>query len=161
MEPPPKRRSVSVIASSGSIVSNSAVTSPSCEEKAKELGVTPMATWIGGELAGVDPSIMGVGPIYATRKVMEKTGYKIEDFDLYEANEAFAAQSLAVAHDLGFDPEKLNVNGGGIALGHPVGCSGARILVTLLYEMQKRDAHKGLATLCVGGGMGCAAIVER
>ena len=131
------------------------------EEKAKELGVTPMATWIGGELAGVDPSIMGVGPIYATRKVMEKTGYKIEDFDLYEANEAFAAQSLAVAHDLGFDPEKLNVNGGGIALGHPVGCSGARILVTLLYEMQKRDAHKGLATLCVGGGMGCAAIVER
>lgn len=131
------------------------------EEKAKELGVTPMATWIGGEMAGVDPSIMGVGPIYATRKVMEKTGYKIEDFDLYEANEAFAAQSLAVAHDLGFDPEKLNVNGGGIALGHPVGCSGARILVTLLYEMQKRDAHKGLATLCVGGGMGCAAIVER
>ena len=131
------------------------------EEKAKELGVTPMATWIGGELAGVDPSIMGVGPIYATRKVMAKTGYKIEDFDLYEANEAFAAQSLAVAHDLGFDPEKLNVNGGGIALGHPVGCSGARILVTLLYEMQKRDAHKGLATLCVGGGMGCAAIVER
>lgn len=131
------------------------------EEKAKELGVTPMATWIGGELAGVDPSIMGVGPIYATRKVMDKAGYKIEDFDLYEANEAFAAQSLAVAHDLGFDPEKLNVNGGGIALGHPVGCSGARILVTLLYEMQKRDAHKGLATLCVGGGMGCAAIVER
>ena len=131
------------------------------EEKAKELGVTPMATWIAGELAGVDPSIMGVGPIYATRKVMDKAGYKIEDFDLYEANEAFAAQSLAVAHDLGFDPEKLNVNGGGIALGHPVGCSGARILVTLLYEMQKRNAHKGLATLCVGGGMGCAAIVER
>ena len=131
------------------------------EEKAKELGVTPMATWIAGELAGVDPSIMGVGPIYATRKVMDKAGYKIEDFDLYEANEAFAAQSLAVAHDLGFDPEKLNVNGGGIALGHPGGCSGARILVTLLYEMQKRDAHKGLATLCVGGGMGCAAIVER
>jgi len=131
------------------------------EEKAKELGVTPMAYWVGGELAGVDPSIMGVGPIYATRKVCEKTGYKVEDFDLYEANEAFAAQSIAVARDLGFDPEKLNVNGGGIALGHPVGCSGARILVTLLYEMQKRDAHKGLATLCVGGGMGCAAIVER
>ena len=92
---------------------------------------------------------------------MEKTGYKIEDFDLYEANEAFAAQSLAVAHDLHFDPAKLNVNGGAIALGHPVGCSGTRILVTLLYEMQKRDAKKGLATLCVGGGMGCAAIVER
>ena len=111
------------------------------EEKAKELGVTPMATWIGGELAGVDPSIMGVGPIYATRKVMEKTGYKIEDFDLYEANEAFAAQSLAVAHDLGFDPEKLNVNGGGIALGHPVGCSGARILVTLLYEKIEKSTQ--------------------
>ncbi len=131
------------------------------EEKAKELGVKPMATWIGGELAGVEPRIMGIGPIYATRKTMEKTGYKIEDFDLYEANEAFAAQSLAVAHDLHFDPAKLNVNGGAIALGHPVGCSGTRILVTLLYEMQKRNAKKGLATLCVGGGMGCAAIVER
>ena len=131
------------------------------EEKAKELGVKPMATWIGGELAGVEPRIMGIGPIYATRKTMEKTGYKIEDFDLYEANEAFAAQSLAVAHDLHFDPAKLNVNGGAIARGHPVGCSGTRILVTLLYEMQKRDAKKGLATLCVGGGMGCAAIVER
>ncbi len=131
------------------------------EDKAKELGIKPMATWIGGELAGVDPSIMGIGPIYATRKTMAKTGYKIEDFDLYEANEAFAAQSVAVARELHFDPAKLNVNGGGIALGHPVGCSGARILVTLLYEMQKRDAKKGLATLCVGGGMGCAAIVER
>jgi acetyl-CoA C-acetyltransferase len=131
------------------------------EEKAIELGVTPMATWIGGELAGCDPAIMGIGPVYATRKVMAKTGYKIEDFDLYEANEAFAAQSVAVAKELGFENDKLNVNGGGVALGHPVGCSGARILVTLLYEMQKRDSHKGLATLCVGGGMGCAAIVER
>ena len=131
------------------------------EEKAQELGVTPMATWIGGELAGVEPRIMGIGPVAATRKVMEKTGYTIDDFDLYEANEAFAAQSVAVGHDLGFDMDKLNVNGGAIALGHPVGCSGARILVTLLYEMQKRDAKKGLATLCVGGGMGAAAIVER
>lgn len=131
------------------------------EEKAKELGVKPMAVWIAGELAGVDPRIMGVGPIYATRKTMARCGYEVSDFDLYEANEAFAAQSIAVARELKFDPEKLNVNGGGIALGHPVGCSGARILVTLLYEMQKRDAHKGLATLCVGGGMGCAAIVER
>lgn len=130
------------------------------EEKAKELGVEPMATWIGGELAGVDPSIMGVGPIYSTRKAMKKTGYTIEDFDLYEANEAFAAQSIAVARDLHFDTKKLNVNGGAIALGHPVGCSGARILVTLLYEMQRRGAHKGLATLCVGGGMGCSTIVE-
>ena len=131
------------------------------EEKAKELGVEIMGTWIGGELAGVEPRIMGVGPVASTRKVMEKTGYKIEDFDLIEANEAFAAQSVAVGKDLGFDMDKLNVNGGAIALGHPVGCSGARILVSLLYEMKKRDAKKGLATLCVGGGMGCAAIVER
>ncbi|MBR0411439.1 MAG: acetyl-CoA C-acetyltransferase [Eubacterium sp.] len=131
------------------------------EEKAKELGVTPMATWIAGELAGVEPRIMGIGPVASTRKTMKKAGYKIEDFDLIEANEAFAAQSVAVGHDLGFDLDKLNVNGGAIALGHPVGCSGARILVSLLYEMQKRDSKKGLATLCVGGGMGCSAIVER
>ena len=131
------------------------------EEKAKELGVTPMATWIGGELAGVDPSIMGIGPVAATRKVLKKTGMEIGDFDLIEANEAFAAQSVAVGHDLGFDLSRLNVNGGAIALGHPVGCSGCRILVTLLHEMQKRDAKTGLATLCVGGGMGCAAIVKR
>lgn len=130
------------------------------EEKAKELGVTPMATWIGGELAGVEPRIMGIGPVASTRKVMEKKGYKIEDFDLIEANEAFAAQSVAVGHDLGFDMDKLNVNGSAIALGHPVGASGCRILVTLLYEMQRRHAKKGLATLCVGGGMGCSAIVE-
>ena len=130
------------------------------EEKAQELGVTPMATWIGGELAGVEPRIMGIGPVASTRKVMEKKGYKIEDFDLIEANEAFAAQSVAVGHDLGFDLDKLNVNGSAIALGHPVGASGCRILVTLLYEMQRRHAKKGLATLCVGGGMGCSAIVE-
>ena len=127
------------------------------EEKAKELGVTPMATWIGGELAGCDPAIMGIGPVYSTRKVMKKLGMEIGDFDLIEANEAFAAQSVAV----GFDLSKLNVNGGAIALGHPVGCSGARILVSLLYEMQKEDVHTGLATLCVGGGMGCSAVVKR
>ncbi|MDD3204376.1 MAG: acetyl-CoA C-acetyltransferase [Lachnospiraceae bacterium] len=131
------------------------------EEKAKELGVTPLATWIGGELAGVDPSIMGIGPVASTRKVMAKTGMKIEDFDLIEANEAFAAQSVAVGHDLGFDLTKLNVNGGAIALGHPVGASGCRILVTLIHEMMKRDAKTGLATLCVGGGMGCSAIIKR
>ena len=130
------------------------------EEKAKELGVTPMATWIGGELAGVEPRIMGIGPVASTRKVMEEKDYKIEDFDLIEANEAFAAQSVAVGHDLGFDMDKLNVNGSAIALGHPVGASGCRILVTLLYEMQRRHAKKGLATLCVGGGMGSSAIVE-
>ena len=131
------------------------------ESKAKELGVKPMATWIAGALGGVDPAIMGVGPIVATRNLLKKTGMTVEDFDLYEANEAFATQSLAVAKELGFDPEKLNVNGGAIALGHPVGCSGTRILVTLLYEMQKRKANKGLATLCIGGGMGCATAVER
>ena len=131
------------------------------EEKAKELGVTPMATWIGGELAVCDPAIMGIGPVYSTRKVMKKLGMEIGDFDLIEANEAFAAQSVAVGKDLGFDLSKLNVNGGAIALGHPVGCSGARILVSLLYEMQKEDVHTGLATLCVGGGMGCSAVVKR
>ena len=131
------------------------------EEKAKELGVTPMATWIGGELAGCDPAIMGIGPVYSTRKVMKKLGMEIGDFDLIEANEAFSAQSVAVGKDLGFDLSKLNVNGGAIALGHPVGCSGARILVSLLYEMQKEDVHTGLATLCVGGGMGCSAVVKR
>ena len=131
------------------------------EEKAKELGVKPMATWVAGCLAGVDPSIMGVGPVAATKKVMAKTGLKIEDFDLYEANEAFAAQSVAVGKDLNFDLSKLNVNGGAIALGHPVGASGARILVTLLHAMQQNNAHRGLATLCIGGGMGCATVVER
>ena len=131
------------------------------EEKAKELGVTPMATWVQGALAGVEPEIMGIGPVVATRKVMEKTGLTVDDMDLIEANEAFAAQSVAVARELGFDMSKVNVNGGAVALGHPVGASGCRILVTLLHEMQKRDAKKGLATLCIGGGMGCATIVER
>lgn len=131
------------------------------EEKAKELGVTPMGTWVQGALAGVEPEIMGIGPVAATRKVMERTGLTVDDMDLIEANEAFAAQSVAVAKELGFDMSKVNVNGGAVALGHPVGASGCRILVTLLHEMQKRDAKKGLATLCIGGGMGCATIVER
>ena len=131
------------------------------EEKAKELGVKPMATFVAGALGGCDPAIMGVGPVAATNKVMAKTGYKIEDFDIIEANEAFAAQSIAVQMDLGFTDEQLNPNGGAIALGHPVGASGCRILVTLLHEMEKKDAKKGLATLCIGGGMGCATIVER
>ena len=131
------------------------------EEKAKELGIKPMATWVAGALGGVDPSIMGVGPVAAVKKVMAKTGLSVADMDLIEANEAFAAQSLAVARDLEFDMDKVNVNGGAIALGHPVGASGCRILVTLLHEMEKRDAKKGLATLCIGGGMGCATIVER
>ncbi len=131
------------------------------EEKAKELGVKPMATWIAGALGGVDPAIMGVGPVAATKKVLARTGLKMEEFDLIEANEAFAAQSVAVGKELGFNMDILNVNGGAIALGHPVGASGCRILVTLLHEMQKRDAKRGLATLCIGGGMGCATIVER
>ena len=131
------------------------------EKAAKELGVKPMATFVAGALGGVDPSIMGVGPVAATNKVMAKTGLSVDDMDLIEANEAFAAQSIAVARDLHFDMSKVNVNGGAIALGHPVGASGCRILVTLLHEMQKRDAKKGLATLCIGGGMGCTTIVER
>ncbi len=132
------------------------------EEKAQELGVKPMATFVAGALAGVDPAIMGIGPVAATKKVMAKAGMKIEDFDIIEANEAFAAQSVAVGKDLGIDVDKqLNPNGGAIALGHPVGASGARILVTLLHEMEAKDAKTGLATLCIGGGMGCATIVKR
>ena len=131
------------------------------EEKAKELGVKQLFTWIGGALGGVDPSIMGVGPVAACTRLYKKTGLKTEDFDLIEANEAFAAQSVAVARDLHFDMEKVNVNGGAIALGHPIGASGCRILVTLLFEMMKRGSEKGLATLCIGGGQGCATAVEK
>lgn len=131
------------------------------EEKAKELGIKPLATIISYASAGVDPSIMGTGPIPSSRKALEKANLTIEDMDLVEANEAFAAQACAVRNELGLDMEKTNVNGGAIALGHPIGCSGARILTTLLYEMEKRDSKKGLATLCIGGGMGTAVIVER
>lgn len=130
-------------------------------EKAEELGIKPMAKILSYGSKGLDPSIMGYGPFHATKKALENTGLEVKDIDLIEANEAFAAQSLAVAKDLGFDMSKVNVNGGAIALGHPVGASGARILVTLLYEMQKRDAKTGLATLCIGGGMGTALVVER
>ena len=131
------------------------------KEKADELGIEPMATIVSYASAGVDPSIMGVGPVPSSKKALEKAGLTIEDMDLVEANEAFAAQSLAVRKDLGLDPEKTNVNGGAIALGHPIGASGCRILVTLLYEMKRRDAKKGLATLCIGGGMGTALVVSR
>ena len=130
-------------------------------EKAKELGVTPICKIVSYGSKGLDPSIMGYGPFYATKKALEGTRLTVADLDLIEANEAFAAQSLAVAKDLEFDMSKVNVNGGAIALGHPVGASGARILVTLLHEMMKRDAKRGLATLCIGGGMGTALIVER
>ena len=131
------------------------------EEKAKELGVTPMATWVAGALGGGEPEIMGVGRVASTKKVLAKTGLTIDDIDLIEANEAFAAQSIAVARDLNFDMSKVNVNGGAIALGHPVGASGCRILVTLLHEMARSGKNRGLATLCIGGGMGCSTIVEK
>lgn len=130
-------------------------------EKAEELGIKPMAKIVSYGSKGLDPAIMGYGPFHATKKALEIAGLTVDDLDLIEANEAFAAQSLAVAKDLKFDMSKVNVNGGAIALGHPVGASGARILTTLLYEMEKRDAKKGLATLCIGGGMGTALIVER
>lgn len=131
------------------------------KEKAEELGLTPMATITSWASAGVDPRIMGTGPIPASRKALEKAGLKIEDIDLVEANEAFASQTLGVAKELQLDREKTNVNGGAIALGHPIGASGTRILVTLLHEMKRTNAHRGLATLCIGGGQGIALIVER
>ena len=130
-------------------------------EKANELGLKPMAKILSYGSKGLEPSIMGYGPFHATKKALESAGLTVNDIDLIEANEAFAAQSLAVAKDLNFDMEKVNVNGGAIALGHPVGASGARILVTLLHEMEKRESKRGLATLCIGGGMGTALIVER
>ena len=161
LRPAFKKDGIVTAANSSGINDGAACVVVMSEEKAKELGVTPMATWVAGALGGVDPSIMGVGPVASTKKVLAKTGMSIDDFDLIEANEAFAAQSLAVGRELGINPEKLNVNGGAIALGHPVGASGCRILVTLLHEMQKRDSKKGLAALCIGGGMGCSTIVER
>ncbi|HVG47137.1 MAG TPA: acetyl-CoA C-acetyltransferase [Rubellimicrobium sp.] len=131
------------------------------EEEAQRRGIEPLARIAAYATAGLDPSIMGVGPIYASRKALEKAGWKVGDLDLVEANEAFAAQACAVNKDMGWDPAIVNVNGGAIAIGHPIGASGARVLNTLLYEMKRRDAKKGLATLCIGGGMGVALCVER
>lgn len=131
------------------------------KEKADELGIKPLATIVSFASAGVDPSIMGYGPVPSSKKALAKANMTIDDIDLIEANEAFAAQSLSVVKDLGLDPEKTNVNGGAIALGHPIGCSGTRILVTLIHELVKRDAHTGLATLCIGGGQGTTLIVKR
>ncbi len=131
------------------------------KEKADELGLTPLATIVSYANGGVDPSIMGMGPVPASKTALSKANLTINDMDLIEANEAFAAQALAVGKELQWDESKVNVNGGAISIGHPVGASGCRILVTLLHEMQKRDAKKGLATLCIGGGMGCSTIVER
>ena len=130
-------------------------------EKAASRGVTPLARIVSWATVGVDPAIMGTGPIPSSRAALEKAGWSIDDLDLIEANEAFAAQALAVNKDLGWDTAKVNVNGGAIALGHPIGASGARVLTTLLHEMRRRDAKKGLATLCIGGGMGIAMCVAR
>ena len=130
-------------------------------DEAERRGIEPLARIVSYATAGLDPSIMGVGPIYASRKALEKAGWKIDDLDLIEANEAFAAQACAVNKDMGWDPEIVNVNGGAIAIGHPIGASGARVLNTLLFEMQRREVKKGLATLCIGGGMGVALCVER
>jgi len=130
-------------------------------DEAKKRGTPVLATIKSWATAGVDPSIMGIGPVPASRKALEKAGWTVDDLDLIEANEAFASQALAVGQELGLDPAKVNVNGGAISIGHPIGASGARVLTTLLYEMQRRDAKKGLATLCIGGGMGIAMCVER
>jgi acetyl-CoA C-acetyltransferase len=131
------------------------------EEEANRRGATILARIAGFASVGVDPAVMGIGPVPASRKALAKAGWSVADLDLVEANEAFAAQALAVGQELGLDPATLNVNGGAIAIGHPIGASGARVLVTLLHEMGRRDAKKGLATLCIGGGMGIALAVER
>ena len=130
-------------------------------EKAEELGLPILASIAGYANAGVDPSIMGIGPVTATQKCLKKAGWELSDLDLIEANEAFAVQSLSVGKELNWDADKVNVNGGAIALGHPIGASGCRVLVTLIHEMQKRDAKKGLATLCIGGGMGVSLAISR
>jgi acetyl-CoA C-acetyltransferase len=130
-------------------------------DEAEKRGITPMARIASYATAGLDPAIMGVGPVHASRKALERAGWKVDDLDLVEANEAFAAQACAVNKDMGWDPSIVNVNGGAIAIGHPIGASGCRVLNTLLFEMQRRDAKRGLATLCIGGGMGVALCVER
>lgn len=161
LKPAFKKDGVVTAANSSSINDGAAAVVVMSEEKAKELGVVPMAYWMAGTLAGVDPSIMGIGPVAATRKLLNRMNMSIDEIDLIEANEAFASQSIAVKRELKIPDEKLNINGGAIALGHPVGASGTRILVTLLYALQHTGKEMGLATLCIGGGMGCAALVRR
>jgi acetyl-CoA C-acetyltransferase len=131
------------------------------EEKARELGVEPLGAFVASAVAGVDSRVMGIGPIPAVRRLLERTGIELDEIDLVELNEAFASQSLAVVRDLGLDEERVNVNGGAIALGHPLGMSGARLVVSLLHELRRRDGRYGLATLCVGVGQGVAALFER
>lgn len=161
LRPAFKKDGVVTAANASGINNSGAAVVVMSKEKADELGITPLATIKAYASAGVDPQIMGIGPVPSSKKALEKAGWTVDDLDLIEANEAFAAQSVAVGKELGFNLEKLNVNGGAIALGHPIGSSGCRILVTLLYEMKKRDAKKGLATLCIGGGQGTALLVER
>ena len=156
----PKEGSVTAANASGINDGAAAVVLMSAEE-AKKRGVKPLARIVSWATSGVDPSIMGTGPIPASKKALEKAGWKLDELDLIEANEAFAAQAISVNKGLGWDTDKVNVNGGAIAIGHPIGASGARILTTLLYEMQRRDAKKGLATLCIGGGMGVAMCIAR
>ena len=160
LKPAFKKDGVVTAANASGINDSAAALVVMSADKAKELGLKPLCKIASYASAGVDPSIMGVGPIPASQKALEKAGLSVDDIDLFEANEAFAAQSVAVGKDLKIPAEKLNVNGGAIALGHPIGASGARILITLIYEMQKRGAKRGLATLCIGGGMGTALIVE-
>ena len=148
-------------ANASGINDGAAVTVLMSEAEAERRGLTPLARIVSWATAGVDPAIMGTGPIPASRKALEKAGWKVDDLDLVEANEAFAAQACAVNKDLGWNPDIVNVNGGAIAIGHPIGASGARVLDTLLHEMSRRDAKKGLATLCIGGGMGVAMCFER
>ena len=159
---PAFRKDGTVTAGNASSLNDGAAAVMVCSaEKAKELNLTPLATIRGYANAGVDPTIMGTGPVPATQRCLEKAGWTVGELDLIEANEAFAAQAIAVNRNLGWDPERVNVNGGAIALGHPIGASGCRILVTLLHEMARREARRGLATLCIGGGMGVALAVER
>lgn len=161
LRPAFKKDGVVTAANSSGINDGGAALVVMSKEKADELGIKPLATIKSYASAGVDPTIMGIGPVPSSQKALEKAKLSVKDLDLVEANEAFAAQSVAVGKELGFDADKLNVNGGAIALGHPIGASGARVLITLLYEMQKRDSKYGLATLCIGGGQGTALIVER
>ncbi|MDL4861025.1 acetyl-CoA C-acyltransferase, partial [Halomonas elongata] len=159
---PAFKKDGSVTAGNASALNDGAAVVMMCSaEKAEALGLTPLARIKAYANAGVDPSIMGIGPAPATRRCMERAGWSLDELDLIEANEAFAAQALSVNKELGWDTDKVNVNGGAIALGHPIGASGCRILVTLVHEMIARDAHKGLATLCIGGGQGVALAIER
>ncbi|MCP5072019.1 MAG: acetyl-CoA C-acetyltransferase [Rhodobacteraceae bacterium] len=161
MRPAFDREGTVTAANASGINDGAAVTLLMSADEAEKRGINPLARIASYATAGLDPSIMGVGPIYASRKALDKAGWSVDDLDLVEANEAFAAQACAVNKDMGWDPAIVNVNGGAIAIGHPIGASGCRVLNTLLFEMQRRDAKKGLATLCIGGGMGVALCVER